>query len=296
MVGVSLVDDGPTRRQPARRPPSRRPAGVRWDRVAIAVGALVALIVLLVVGIRSLTKGPPPVIIAQCTVRTQEGTYTLSPDQAANASTIAAVGHTLGLPDHAVTVAIATALQESQLINLNGGDRDSVGLFQQRPSEGWGSPAELLQPVYAATAFYQALEKVAGWQTMTVTEAAQAVQHSAAPDAYAYQEQEARSLAIALTGEVPAAFTCHASPPAAAGGWQAALAAQLGSVAPAATGAVPTAGTAVDPAEGWVLATWLVAHADQYGFRSVSFAGRTWTLEGGAWKTGGPADGLVHLS
>lgn len=264
--------------------------------MAIAGACLVAVVALLVVAIRAATSGPPAPIVAQCTVATPEGTFQLGPDQAANASTIAAVGHTLGLPDHAVTVALATALQESNLMNLAGGDRDSVGLFQQRPSEGWGSPSELMQPVYASTAFYQALQRVPGWQELPVTEAAQAVQHSAAPGAYATQEPEARSLAVALTGEVPAAFTCHAAPPAATSGWQAALAAQLGQVAPAATGAVTTAGTPVSTDEGWVLASWLVAHADQYGFRSVSFAGRTWTLQQGRWVAGGPADGVVHLA
>lgn len=264
--------------------------------MAIAGACVVVLIGLLVVAIRAVTRGTPAPIVAQCTVTTQDGTWRLGPDQAADAAAIAGVGHTLGLPDHAVTVALATSLQETNLINLDGGDRDSVGLFQQRPSEGWGTDAQLMQPVYAATAFYQALERVPGWQTLPVTEAAQAVQRSAAPAAYAAQEMEARSLAVALTGEVPAAFACHASPPAVAGGWQSALASQLGQVSPAATGAVTTAGTPLSTTDGWVLASWLVAHADQYGFRSVSFAGQTWTLERGTWRAGGPSDGVVHLT
>src|SRR5262249_15352840 len=115
----------------------------------------------------------------------------------------------LALPDHAVTIALATALQESQLHNLSYGDRDSLGLFQQRPSQGWGSAAQVMQPDYAAGAFFTALERVQGWQTMSVTAAAQAVQHSDAPDAYATWEPLARTLAIAATGERPAALACE---------------------------------------------------------------------------------------
>ena len=84
-------------------------------------------------------------------------TYTLDIDQAANSTTIAAVGKRLGLPDHAVTVALAAALQESRLHNLPYGDRDSLGLFQQRPSQGWGTATEILTPSYAAAAFFRAL-------------------------------------------------------------------------------------------------------------------------------------------
>ena len=84
-----------------------------------------------------------------------------------------------GLPNHAVTVALAAALQESKLYNVNYGDRDSVGIFQQRPSQGWGTPAQLIDPAYAANAFYSHLEKIPTWRTLEVAKAAQLVQHSA---------------------------------------------------------------------------------------------------------------------
>ncbi|MFD2121435.1 hypothetical protein ACFSNO_20395, partial [Streptomyces cirratus] len=77
------------------------------------------------------------------------GTYEMSPEQAGNAATIAAVGVAKGVPDRAVTIALATAMQESGLRNLDHGDRDSLGLFQQRPSQGWGTPQEIRDPVYA---------------------------------------------------------------------------------------------------------------------------------------------------
>ena len=135
--------------------------------------------------------------------------YTFAPEQARNAATIAAVGLRMGLPDHAVTIALAAALQESKLRNLSYGDRDSLGLFQQRPSQGWGSPDQISDPAYAATVFYQRLRSVPGWQTLSVTAAAQRVQHSDAPQAYARWEGLARVAAAALTGETAAGLTCR---------------------------------------------------------------------------------------
>ncbi|NQX16032.1 peptidoglycan-binding protein [Rathayibacter sp. VKM Ac-2857] len=126
---------------------------------------------------------------------------TLSEEQLANVRTIIAEGKTAGVPEYGWVVAIATAMQESRLRNLSGGDRDSVGLFQQRPSAGWGDAADLVDPVYASRAFYGAanspttntgLTDIAGWESMSVTEAAQAVQVSAYPDAYAQWETLAR--------------------------------------------------------------------------------------------------------
>jgi hypothetical protein len=144
-----------------------------------------------------------------CTVAVDDHTYGLDPEQAANAQTISQSATSLGLPHHSVTVALAAALQESGLHNLTYGDRDSVGLFQQRPSQGWGTRPQLLDTTYASRAFLSALARVPGWVVMPVAEAAQSVQHSAAPDAYARWEAEARTLARAVTGEVPGALTCR---------------------------------------------------------------------------------------
>ncbi len=112
------------------------------------------------------------------------------------------------MPNHAVTVALAAALQESKLRNVEHGDRDSIGLFQQRPSQGWGTAEQLTNPRFAASAFYRALSAVEGWETMSVTDAAQKVQVSAAPNAYEKWEAEARVLARILTGEVPNRIEC----------------------------------------------------------------------------------------
>jgi hypothetical protein len=115
-----------------------------------------------------------------------------------NATTIVEVGLALGVSDRGLVVALAAAMQESQLYNLGNlganNDHDSVGLFQQRPSMGWGSEAKLTDPVYSATAFYLALRRVSGWESMEVTRAAQRVQRSAFPNAYAKWETDATAL------------------------------------------------------------------------------------------------------
>jgi hypothetical protein len=212
-------------------------------------------------------------------------TYQLDPGQAQEASVIAAAGSRLGLPDHAVTIALAAALQESKLRNLNYGDRDSVGLFQQRPSQGWGTAAQILDPNYASTAFYQHLLAVPGWQQLPVAEADQEVQHSADGSAYASWETEARTLAVDLTGEAPASVTCRlngfSGPPPEAGALVAAGQAELG-MSPYA----PDPG----PQVGWRLASWLVAHAFAYHLSSVSYAGQRWMASGGRWVSAPSAD------
>jgi hypothetical protein len=106
-------------------------------------------------------------------------------DQVANAATIVAVGAQRNVPPPGWVIAVATSMQESGLRNLSGGDRDSVGLFQQRPSQGWGTSHELQDPAYAAGKFYDRLLTIPDWQTIDLTDAAQAVQRSAFPDAYA---------------------------------------------------------------------------------------------------------------
>ncbi|MBS2546904.1 C40 family peptidase [Catenulispora sp. NL8] len=127
-------------------------------------------------------------------------TGNLSAARLGNAQIIAEVGISMGVPAPGEAIAIATALQESGLQNLNYGDRDSLGLFQQRPSQGWGSPAQILTPAYAARQFYSRLLQVPGWRSMSTTDAAQAVQHSGFPYAYAKWQDEAQALAAAFTG------------------------------------------------------------------------------------------------
>ena len=124
----------------------------------------------------------------------------LDAEQITNAALIVAAGQRLGIPEPGETIALATAMQESGLHNLNYGDRDSLGLFQQRPSQGWGTPSQIMDPTYSATTFYKALMNVSGWAVMPTTDAAQAVQRSAFPDAYAKWAQFAHDLATTLDG------------------------------------------------------------------------------------------------
>src|SRR3954449_6369318 len=143
-----------------------------------------------------------------CTATALGNSTELSPEQAGNAAIIAAVAVQRGLPPRAATIGIATAMQESKLTNLEGGDRDSLGLFQQRPSQGWGSPEQVRDPVYASNAFYDVLVKIEGYQDLPITAAAQTVQRSAFPSAYADHEPQARIVASALTGQSPGDRKC----------------------------------------------------------------------------------------
>jgi hypothetical protein len=226
-----------------------------------------------------------------CRVSLDGVTYTMSPEQTAHATTIAAVGKRMGMPDHAVSVALAAALQESKLYNLEHGDRDSLGLFQQRPSQGWGTASEILTPHYAASAFYRHLARVAGWQTMPVTTAAQRVQRSGAPSAYARWEHQARAIAQAATGEIPAGLSCRIDVgPAQSSGTplRQALARELGP---------STLDVAVSAPQGWTVAAWLVGHAQEFGVSQVTFAGQAWTASSGRWlASGGPVEMTVRVT
>ncbi|WP_329553669.1 C40 family peptidase [Streptomyces sp. NBC_00696] len=132
-------------------------------------------------------------------------------EQVPNAKTVQATGVAMNIPARGQIVALATALQESGLRNLAYGDRDSLGLFQQRPSQGWGTANEILDPVHSATKFYEALEKVSGWQSLSVTQAAQAVQRSGFPEAYAKWEPLATALQQAIAPLLPTTSGTSAS-------------------------------------------------------------------------------------
>jgi hypothetical protein len=252
---------------------------MRWGAVAVTAAVAATGVFL---GVRALlrTNPAPPT----CQIGTGSAALVLFPEQAENATTIAAVAKRLRLPDHAVTVALATALQESKLNNYPFGDRDSVGLFQQRPSQGWGRPAELLTPSFAATAFYQHLVEVPRWQKLPVTAAAQAVQHSADGAGYAQWEEEARALARVLTGEVVPGMTCRFE--------RAGLPRRpaLTALADRELGAGVLQGRALggrghSVAADWTVAQWLVSRARTFGIVRVSVRGQTWTVESSRWET-----------
>ena len=158
---------------------------------------------------RSLTPAPARADRCEVVGLTTGETYAMSPEQLLNASIITDVAIRRGLPVRAVVIALAVAQQESKLRNLSYGDADSVGLFQQRPSQGWGSRETLLIPAVAAGKFFDALVKVPNWQHVPLAQAAQAVQHSAFPNAYADWEPRATALAAALTGQTLGQLTCR---------------------------------------------------------------------------------------
>ncbi len=182
--------------------------------VLIVLGCCTGLVVVIGAGEANACASTPP---GGLTVRT-EGLPDVGPwkadPQVRNAAIIVATGQRLGVPARGWVIAVATAMQESSLRNLPNlgtrNDHDSLGLFQQRPSQGWGTPEQLLDPVYASTKFYKRLITIKGWETMALTDAAQKVQRSAYPDAYAKWEQDAERVVAAVTGaaaieEVPGA-------------------------------------------------------------------------------------------
>jgi hypothetical protein len=226
------------------------------------------------------SQGGPLSLSAERCVATVAGhSASLDLDQAQHASTIAAVAVRRGLPARAVSIALATAYQESDIRNLDYGDRDSLGLFQQRPSQGWGTPSQVQDPVYAANRFYDALVLVDGYQQLAITDAAQEVQRSAFGGAYADHEADARALASALTGYSPAAFSCVVDddePSASLQRVRTALAKAFGDVATTRREKAALSVAVGSRIRGWAVASHLVANADRLGVTSVAYAGRRW--------------------
>ena len=228
-----------------------------------------------------------------CQAGTGTQAISLDTEQAAIAATIAGVAARHKLPRRAVTIAYAASLQESKLHNLDYGDRDSVGIFQQRPSQGWGPASELIDPVYATTKFFAVLTRVRGYTKLPVETAAQDVQHSADGSAYAQWADIASQLSGYFTGASPHGVSCWYS----SGGK-----ADLAGAARRLTQTFgPTGGKSVvvrittgrsghkdsvavlrvQRAAAWTVAAWLVAHAEQYRINKVSYAGYGWNATAG---------------
>jgi hypothetical protein len=209
----------------------------------------------------------------------------LDTDQAAIAATIAGVAHARRLPAQAVVIAYATAWQESHLHNLDYGTLDSVGVFQQRPSEGWGTPKELLDPVYATGKFFAALVRVPGYLHLPIYQAAQAVQHSADGQAYQNYAEQASIMSGPFTGGSPHGVWCWYPEDGPGSLRLTSLRQELVrtfgrlSVKQEATSSAVRVGR---PAAGWSVAGWLVTHATAYGLTSVQYAGYQWNLSAGS--------------
>jgi cell wall-associated NlpC family hydrolase len=194
--------------------------GLRLPVLAgLGTGLLVLAVVLIAAGAALPTALPGDCAPAAGSASTVVAGVRLDAAQLGNARIIYAVGAGLGLPEQAEIIAIATAMQESTLQNLPSGTADSLGLFQQRPSQGWGTVAQIMDPVLAAHAFYSRLAAVPGWQELPLTAAAQAVQRSAYPAAYARWQPAATGLAASFAGSTGAdpadscaTLTAHAAP------------------------------------------------------------------------------------
>ena len=284
---------------------------------------LIALAVIIVVGVSMVRSGTGPGFLRSdgCTVTVDDHTVDLTIEQAENASLIASIAIRRGLPARATSIALATAYQESDLYNLDYGDRDSLGLFQQRPSQGWGSQDEVQDPTYATNRFYDALVTLGDYRSLDITVAAQEVQRSGFPDAYADHEADARALASALSGNSRAALTCQIGSDAddeADELGDSGLTARaevvrqqvvesfgdqtLGGFAPGGVrdGHIPGSahydGRAVDifyrpissanKTRGWAVAQYLVAHAERLDVATVIFDDRIWTARRSAqgWR------------
>jgi len=247
---------------------------LRWV-LALALAAAIALVAVIV-------RDRDPVRSEYCVAEVGDVRAQIDLEQAQWAALMAAIAQKRGLPPRATTIAIATAFQESKIHNIDFGDRDSVGLFQQRPSQGWGTVEQILDPHYSIGRFYDGLVKVTGYESMAITEAAQEVQRSGHPGAYAQHEDYARALASTLRGYSPAEFSCVVNPRDSGSSSTAAQdvrqAFGLEVVVDGDDLQIPLEGDAADVnARGWAVAHYLVANAVNLGLTTVRFDGRIWT-------------------
>ncbi len=242
-------------------------------RVAVAVLVVLVPIAVVAVAVRLVWDAAGRHgTVTQCSA----GGYELTPDQAVVAASMTGVVIQRNLPDRAAVLVLAAGLQETKLRNLpsGSGDRDSVGVLQQRPSQGWGTEEQLADVHYATGAFLDAVQKVPNWQTGELTKVVQAVQISAVPEGYARWEGEAQALADAFLGRKPAGLSCtyptpdHVATPA--------------DVSTALVGDLPVRTpvlgptTVTVPGAGWPTAAWFVANGQRLGLETVSYAGQTW--------------------
>ena len=254
-----------------------------------------------------------------CTATGADGqTSQISNERMANAATIAAVARAKSLPERATIIALATAEQESKIQNLSEGDRDSVGLFQQRPSQGWGSAQDIQDPVYSTGKFFHALLNVKGWETIDVGKAAQDVQRSAdsSGESYGQWEEMATILATSLDAKPGTSLTCTYQDP------------KLAAETPGADGLTPRAsalgqalvkqfsanGAGAAPQyshstdgltlrmtpnnlfDPHVLADWAVASSKTLSVDRVQYADQVWTRSSGKWQTTSATDKTVDVT
>ena len=248
-----------------------------------ALGCLVLALLLLIAGgvgafwlLRSRNLTEPVPGQQRCVATANNKSAVVDLEQAHFASIIAGVAVRRGLPPRAASIALATAYQETGIRNLEYGDRDSVGLFQQRPSQDWGTKKQLMDPDYAAGKFYDALVKINNWQTDDINDVAQKVQRSGHPEAYNDHEADARVLASALTGQSPAGFSCldRSGTAGDTKGLRSSLQQTFGNIDDSADGSVITI-RAGSTRRAWAYAHYVVANASLYGVTTVKIKNRS---------------------
>ncbi|MDN5725851.1 MAG: hypothetical protein L0G99_07975 [Propionibacteriales bacterium] len=260
--------------RPRRRNWARRLIGVAVLLLALALVAAIGVWVVL----RDRGLAPPTPMEPRCVAKVPDQTTVLSIDQAWWTSIIVGTSVRRGLPPRAASIAMATVYQETGIRNLDYGDRDSVGLFQQRPSQGWGSVEKIMDPYYSTGKFYDALVKVDGWQSGDINDVAQEVQRSGFPEAYRDHEADGRALASTLAGWTPSGFSCtYPLSDGDPGGARKYLKKTLGVNATSQQG--PQLAYSADSTEqAWAIAHTIVAAGSRYGTVSVQVGDRAWTL------------------
>ena len=258
-------------------------------------GAAAVLVIVLIIIVLALSKANhlrfPTPISGGCLVHGGQFDVPLDPGQASIAATIAGVAAHRSMPERALTIAYATAIQESDLENLSYGDRDSVGVFQQRPSEGWGTRRQLLNPVYASTRFFAALAGVPHYLRLPVYRAAQAVQHSADGSAYIQYEPQGAAMAGGFSGRLPHAVWCWYGAKISGRSRLSAAEAELrrtfGRMRLSHVGDPAVQVHARTSDAGWAVAAWLVTNASKFRLKQVTYQGFQWTAAHGrkGWKT-----------
>ncbi|MBV9821060.1 MAG: hypothetical protein JO144_02355 [Actinobacteria bacterium] len=252
----------------------------RGRRGGAALLVVVIVLGVLAFGARTLWRA------AQSVVRPNGcdfGSYSLDLDQAQVASTVVGVVLKRDLPERAAVLTLGAALQESKLRNIPAGqgDRDSVGILQQRPSQGWGTAEQISDVRYATGKFLDAVVQVPNWQDDSLATVVQTVQFSADGSAYARHEEQAQAIADALFGDAPAAVSCRLDKPdrsAAPASVASALSRDLPVRKPTTAAKTVTATGA-----GWATAAWFVCNADRLGIATVRHDGKRWSYTGG-WQ------------
>ena len=252
-----------------------------------AIGCLVIVFVLLIAAgvgafwwLRSRNLTEPVPGQQRCVATANNKSAVVDLEQAHFASIISGLSVRRGLSPRAASIALATAYQETGIRNLTYGDRDSVGLFQQRPSQGWGTKQQLMDPSYAAGRFYDALVKIKNWETDDINNVAQKVQRSGYPEAYNDHEADARVLASALTGQSPAGFSCLDRAGAAGDvkELRRSLQRTFGNLDDSADGSVITIRARGDR-RAWAYAHYAVANASLYGVTTVKIESQSWQTQ-----------------